>query len=275
MAGMILFLHSSGSSPRQWSGLAQRLATRHRVEAPPLVGHDGHAGWRGARPTLRGEVEHLLATIRFDEPVDVVGHSYGGAVAIKAALSGLLDVRSLAVYEPSLFAFLGDRAKAYDRSESPIEMGHSVCESLAAGRVDEAARTYVDYWSGRGTHASLTQDRRARLAERMDVVGACFHSLFGDEARARDLHRLSMPCLVMSGNASPRPSQDICEMVAGHLADGRHHRFDNLGHMGPVAHPARVFPVIEEFLGAVARAQCPSPRAYMPDHMGWARARVA
>ena len=271
---MILFLHSSGSSPRQWSGLVERLSARHRIEAPPLVGHEGHPGWRGEPPSLRGEVDALLATIRFDEPVHLVGHSYGGAVAIKAALSGLIDVRSLTVYEPSLFAFLEDRAEAYEPPESPIEVGRAICETLALGRVEEAARTYVDYWSGRGTHAGLTHERRARLAERMDVVAACFHSLFNDEARPRDLGRLSMPCLVMSGNLSPRPSQDLCETIAGTVAGARHHRFTGLGHMGPVTHPARVFPVIEEFVGEVARPRV-LPRAYLPDHLGWTRARVA
>jgi pimeloyl-ACP methyl ester carboxylesterase len=270
---MILLLHSSGSSPRQWSGLAERLGARHRVEAPPLVGHESHPGWRGARPSLRGEVEALLATVRFDEPVHLVGHSYGAAVAIKAALSGLVEVSSLTVYEPPLFAFRQEPGMGYDRSESPVEVGRAICEALALGRIDEAARTYVDYWSGRGTHASLTQERRARLADRMAIVGACFHALFDDDARPRDLQRLHVPALVMSGELSPRPAQDLAETVAGHLPAARHHRFARLGHMGPVTHPARVFPVIEEFVEAVARPRV-RPRAFLPDHLGWAR-RVA
>jgi pimeloyl-ACP methyl ester carboxylesterase len=271
---MIVLLHSSGSSPRQWSGLAERLDRRHRVEAPPLVGHDGHPGWRGQRPSLEREVDSLCQAISPAGPVHLVGHSYGAAVAIKAALSGRLDVRSLAVYEPPLFAFLEDRALRYENAESPVEVGHAICEALAIGRGDEAARTYVDYWSGRGTHASLPPDRRARLAERMDVVAACFHALFNDTTRPRDLHRLAIPCLVMSGDESPRPAQDLAEIVVANLAGGRHHRFAGLGHMAPVTHAQRVNPVIEEFLAAVART-APASNAYMPDHLGWARARTA
>jgi pimeloyl-ACP methyl ester carboxylesterase len=273
MAPMILLLHSSGSSPRQWSGLVERLRARHRIEAPALIGHDGHPGWRGARPSLTAEVEELLATISFDEPVHVVGHSYGAAVAVKVALSGLIDVRSLTVYEPSLFGFLEESTVRYEASESPIEVGHAICDTLAIGRADEAARTYVDYWSERGTYAGFTEGQRSRLAARMDVVGACFHALFNDDSRPRDLHRMSMPALVMSGTRSPRPSQDLCDMVAGSLAGGRHHRFDGLQHMAPVTHGSRVFPVIEEFIEQVSRPRV-RPSAFLPDHLAWTR-RVA
>ena len=270
---MILLLHSSGSSPRQWSGLVERLAPRHRVEAPALIGHEEHPGWGGRRPSLGAEIENLLDAIDFDEPVHVVGHSYGGAVAVKAALSGWLDVRSLTVYEPSLFGFLGESTVRYEDSESPIEVGRAICDTIALGRMDDAARTYVDYWSDRGTYATFTDAQRSRLASRMDVVGACFHALFNDDARPSDLHRLSVPALVMSGTRSPRPAQDLCEMVAGNLARGRHHRFDGLQHMGPVTHGARVFPVIEEFIEGVSRPRV-RPSAYLPDHLSWTR-RVA
>lgn len=272
---MIVLLHSSGSSPRQWSGLAQRLGARQPVEAPPLVGHEGHPGWRGQRPSLEREVDSVCQAIDARGPVHLVGHSYGAAVALKAALSGRLAVKSLALYEPPLFAFLEDRAVRYGIEESPVEVGRAICEALALGRGDEAARSYVDYWSGRGSHASLTQEQRARLAARMDVVASCFHALFNDLMRPRDLHRLSIPCLVMSGSRSPQPAQDLAEIVAGNLAGGRHHRFPGMGHMGPVTHAERVNAVIEEFLKAVAPAPMPARDAFLPDHLGWARARVA
>jgi len=246
----VVLVHSSGSSPRQWAQLASRLASDRRLQvvAPPLVGHDAEPGWsRNEAPSLAGEVERLCAHLgRVRGPVHLVGHSYGGAVALKAALSGRFEVASIALYEPSLFAFLEERLDEY--RASPTAIARAIAWSLAIHCPHEAARIYVDYWNGPRTFATMSPEKSARIVERMPIVKACFDALVCDEMRAPDLSALTAPCLVMCGARSPQPSQDICELVAGHSPRGRLHRFAELGHMGPVLAPAAVNAVIEEFL---------------------------
>lgn len=258
MAGeTVVLLHSSGASPRQWSALAERIPARLRmhVAAPALVGHGDEKPWGpGVAPSLDGEVERLCARVSHAFGVHLVGHSYGGAVAIKAALSGRLDVRSVTVYEPSLFAMLD---RPYPDHESPVSAGREVARLLAAGRTDDCARLYVDYWTGEGEFDRMPPERRDRIVERMPAVAACFRALFEDGARVADLPQLGMPCLVMKGARSPQPSQDLCEMVAGSMPLARLHHFSHLNHMGPLADPAAVNAVIEEFLWDVATARRP------------------
>ena len=266
MAGETVFLlHSSGSTPRQWAALAERLprALRMRVAAPALIGHEGEDPYPPAvSPSLDGEVDRLAARLGSPEGgIHLVGHSYGGAVAIKAALSGRFDVRSVTVYEPSLFAFLGSDGVRYEARESPVARGWEITELFLAGAMEFAARTYVDYWSAPGQFDAMPAERRVRLIERMPVVVDCFSALFADTARPADLKRLDMPVLAMAGNRSPRPSQDIAELVAGHAPYGRLHRFAALDHMGPVTDPEAVNAVIEEFLCEVATASRSSRRA--------------
>lgn len=259
MAGETVFLlHSSGSSPRQWSALAERIPRhfRMRVAAPALIGHEGEDPWAaGVSPSLDGEVDRLAA--RLGSPaggIHLVGHSYGGAVALKAALSGRFDVRSLTMYEPPLVGFLGAHTPRYDPRESPVTIGWRVTELFLAGAIEDAARTYVDYWSVPGFFDRMPADKRLRMVERMPVVVDCFSALFGDGARPADLARLDMPVLALTGNRSPRPSQDIAELVAGSAPIARLHRFSELDHMGPVTNPAAVNAVIEEFLWDAAAA---------------------
>ena len=261
MAGeTVVFLHSSGATPRQWSALAGRIPRlRMRVALPALVGHDGEPPWSAdASPSLAGEVDRLCARLPHDGAgVHLVGHSYGGAVALKAALSGRLDVRSVTVYEPSLFAMLPDPHARYSEAESPIAAGRRIQLLFEAGSIEASARLYVDYWSRAGEFDRMPPERRARVMERMPAVVGCFTALFTDTARPDDLQALGMPCLVMGGAHSPLPSRDLCEIVAGSMPFARLHHFSRLDHMGPLADPDAVNAVIEEFLWDVATAQRP------------------
>ena len=82
----VLLLHSSGSSGRQWQPLMEQLAGRMHCVAVDLYGHGGTADWPHERPlTLDDEVDLLVPLLERHGSVHLVGHSYGGAVALKTA----------------------------------------------------------------------------------------------------------------------------------------------------------------------------------------------
>lgn len=84
----LLFLHGFGGNATQWRYQIQAFAERNRVIAPDLRGHG-----RSSRPrtgydmeSLIGDLERLLTARQVVEPLVVVGHSFGGAVATEYAL---------------------------------------------------------------------------------------------------------------------------------------------------------------------------------------------
>jgi pimeloyl-ACP methyl ester carboxylesterase len=83
---------------RQWRKLGQRLAPTHDVLAPDLIGYGGDP-WPPGKPFHFGQDVERLAGL-LDRPADVVGHSYGGLLALQLALAQPERVRSLALYEP-------------------------------------------------------------------------------------------------------------------------------------------------------------------------------
>src|SRR5512138_3457520 len=99
----VILLHCSGSSGAQWRTLASTLEARHLVAAPDLIGYGSAAPWTGRAPfSLAQEAGPILSLIgTLGEPVHLVGHSYGGAVALHIALTRPELVRSLTLIEPA------------------------------------------------------------------------------------------------------------------------------------------------------------------------------
>src|SRR3954453_21987527 len=84
----VVCLHSNASSSAQWRPLMERLASGYRVIAPDLYGAGHRPEWPSDRPIALADEVELLAPVlaAAGTPFALVGHSYGGAVALKAAL---------------------------------------------------------------------------------------------------------------------------------------------------------------------------------------------
>src|SRR4051794_3079979 len=80
----VVLIHGMINSSRHWEDVALRLAGRHRVIAPDLIGHGDSATPRGdySLGAHAASIRDLLATIGV-ERATIVGHSLGGGVAMQ------------------------------------------------------------------------------------------------------------------------------------------------------------------------------------------------
>ncbi|HKE37443.1 MAG TPA: alpha/beta hydrolase [Candidatus Baltobacteraceae bacterium] len=84
---VVLCIHGMTSSRFSWERLAEHLQHRFRVVAYDQRGHGDSAGVHGPMELKRGirDAENVAAAL--GEPIDLlVGHSWGGAIAIEAGL---------------------------------------------------------------------------------------------------------------------------------------------------------------------------------------------
>lgn len=101
--GRVVFLHGLFGRGRNFIGIAKKLGERHTSLLVDLPNH-GRSAWTcsTAYPDLADEVaEFLRADFAADGPVDVVGHSMGGKVAMALALRHPDLVRRLVVVDIS------------------------------------------------------------------------------------------------------------------------------------------------------------------------------
>lgn len=239
---LAIALHCSASSGRQWDALGRLLPLGIELVAPDLMGYDTGEPWN---PTVRTSLdsealrlEPLLEEAR--HPVHLIGHSYGGAVALQLALRRPDKIGTLTLFEPVRFALLLHDPAYRPVGEAIVRFGRGIADDASAGRMEQAAAAFIDYWSGQGAWSALSPGRRHAVAERMPKVGAEFNALFEDDVPAGAYATLSMPVRLISGSTSPLPARRVTDILARYCAHAQVVRLDGVGHMGPVTHPALV-----------------------------------
>lgn len=249
-AARALFLHCSGGAGRQWQPITAPLAAHIDCVAPELIGYgDGDAWHIGRRLMLDDEVDALAEELyAVPEGVHLVGHSYGGAIALQAALRHPHQVRSLTLYEPVRFSLLFGSPATAPAAQAVIALGREV-ERLALN--DECLRSaerFVDFWSGEGSWAQMKPSRQQALAARMPKIGAEFDALFADPTPQHAYRRLRMPVRILAGERSPQPVRLIALRLAARLPDAELVAVPGLGHMGPLTDPQAVADKLPEWL---------------------------
>jgi len=246
----VVFLHSSGSSSRQWSRLAERIGHQARVVAPDFYGHGEAPTWNEARAlTLRDEASRVMRGLTgSSRPIHLVGHSYGGAVALHIAMELPERVASLTLYEPVAFATLF----AYDaRNPAAVEvriLADRIDHALRNGLVEAAAELFVTYWSGTAAWSRLSGLQRTVMASRMPSIDRHFKALAADTTTLKDYERLRIPVLLMAGSRTKPSTRRLTELLAYGLRASDVEMFDGLDHMGPVTSPDIVNDRVEAFI---------------------------
>lgn len=255
----VLLLHSSAGTARQWRAAVAALhaAGVPEVHAVEVHGHGAQPAWSGARPlALADEVALLAPWLRRPAGVHLVGHSYGGAVALAAALQWPGRVRSLVVYEPVLFSLLREDGTASAPALASLRgAAAAMRDDVQAGRTLAAAQRFVELWSGPLSWQRLEPERRQAVAARMAAVMAQFDALFDAPFAGADFARLHMPLLLLCGARTVAVTRRIARRLRAAVPHARHETPSAMGHMGPITHAEAFNRRLVEFLAPLATAR--------------------
>jgi pimeloyl-ACP methyl ester carboxylesterase len=257
----VVCLHANASSSGQWRALMELLAPRFRVLAPDSYDAGKSPQWPSDRVIrLRDEaalIEPMLA--RAGSPLLLVGHSYGAAVALIAALANPDRYRALALYEPTLFSLLDTGQFAPNDAEGIRRAVVDAGIALDAGDRDAAAEAFIDYWMGSGSWKQMPAARKPPIAASVTNVRRWAYALFTEPTPLRAFRALDLPVLYMLGKNSTASARGVARLLTRALPRVEIVEFDKLGHMGPVTHPDQVNEVVRQFLeSAVALERCAS-----------------
>ena len=246
----VVCIHSNASTSAQWRGLMDLLAPRFHVFAPDSYDAGKSPHWPSDRVIhLRDEVGLIEPVLtKAGAPLALVGHSYGAAVALIAALTDPGRVRAMALYEPTLFALLDAETPATKEADGIRNVVAEAGVALDAGNQDAAAERFVDYWTGPGTWTRTPEQRKHPIAAAVTNVRRWGHALFTEPTPLKAFRSLHVPVLYMVGRRSTPSAHGVARLLVKALPQVEVVEFDNLGHMGPVTHPDLVNDAIGQFL---------------------------
>ena len=190
-----------------------------------------------------------LSLDRVAGPVHLVGHSYGGVVALAVALQHPERVRSLTVHEPVVFQLAQAGPLAHVGAEIR-EMVEVLSERIHADAPADAARHFIDYWRGAGTWAAFHEKGRREVARVIPKLPVELRAILRSPYRLADYRAIRSPVCLMAGTAGRPAARQVTELLAQAFGEQALHLIPNAGHMAPVTHPQLVNPRVIAHLAA-------------------------
>ena len=247
-----LLLHCSLGYSGAYAALGAHLGGALSITAFDQPGHGRSADWDGTGD-LQDQVTAIAREL-LDEPMDVIGHSFGGTVALRLAITHPELVRTLTLIEPPMMAV----AKADDPTAAePIAAAmKGFNTALDAGDRETAAQIFTGQYGDGRPWEKLNPETRKAIADRIHLIRA------GAPAVQQDVHgllapekmaRAAMPALIMDSGGSGVYMSAVQAGLTQRLPDATLVRVaqKGAGHMLPITHPDAVS---AEILRLISRA---------------------
>ncbi len=245
----IVLIHCSSSSHRQWRGLWELLQDTHRVIAIDMLDWGDTDAWSNPEGSLFADEVGLIHAItsEFDAPLNIVGHSYGGAIAYYLAMTAPQKIKSLTLIEPMLGWILdsANDKKFYDEIRGVAE---TFWQKFEVSKAEEGINFYFDYWNGEGAWESLDEGLAKYVFAGAEKNYHEFKAIFNGGTDLPGPETFLSPTLLMGGEQSNKPTLRILEILETKFPDARKSLVPGAGHMSPITHSDQVNAIIEEFI---------------------------
>jgi len=245
---LVVLVHSSVAGARQWRRLMADLEDRYHLIAVNLYGYGGTPPWMAERKqTLADQADLVLAAVADRSPVRLVGHSFGGAVAMKAAAALGPRVGKLILFEPNPFPLLAQHGRLEAFAEITA-LRDLVIRAEASGDVATAGRAFADYWSGAGTWEAMPEERRAAFVSALEANLGEWDAVMDATPLEEWLRVLPADTVVIETEHSVRPIREIVALMRAAGAPWRFEQLAGAGHMAPLTRPDLVNPLLAALL---------------------------
>ena len=249
----VVLIHSSVSANRQWRALTEALKDRYRVLAINVFGYGETTPWPRTSPqSLHAQAELVLALCEeLGTPIHLVGHSFGGSVALKSAMLLGRRVGNLILLEPNPFYLL----KQNGRTQAFLEARNLRDYVKRFGSLEDwptVAERFADYWLGDGSWNTMSEKHRAAFAQSLPPNFHEWDAVMEEETTLEECKALTTRTLVVSDAATRLPIREIVNLFANACLHWSFHTIPEGGHMAPLTRPELINPVIREFLDAGA-----------------------
>jgi pimeloyl-ACP methyl ester carboxylesterase len=242
----VILVHSSVAGAKQWRSLMETLSNDFHVIAINLFGYGSTCVWEDdGKQRLEDQarlIEPFLPTGA--DKISIVGHSFGGSVAMKAAAMFKMKVRRLVLIEPTSFYLL----KKYGRPEAyqeAVTLRDAIKLNGKAGTWEAAAEVFANYWTGAGSWDAMQDDRKSKFAQALIPNFHEWDAVMNDETSFAEWERdLPKDTTVVSAQDTVRSISEIVELMKESVSEWRFEQIERGGHMAAMTKPDLINPIV-------------------------------
>jgi pimeloyl-ACP methyl ester carboxylesterase len=236
----IVLVPGSCSTGAAWRPVIATWNDRFRCVTTSLLGYGGTVERRTASdPDISHEAEILESVIReAGTCVHLVGHSFGGLVALAVALRRRVPLASLVILEapaPEILRELGE----HQHYRAFLQMTETYFAAFDGGNA-EAIAAMVDFYGGAGTYAAWPPRVRAYSIETTPVNIRDWASAYGFAPSVAALGATQIPTLVVRGGQSNPAVQRANALLSECVSGGALATIDTAAHFMIATHPNEV-----------------------------------
>jgi pimeloyl-ACP methyl ester carboxylesterase len=249
---LVMLVHSSVSGARQWRRLMEDLRDRFRVRAVNLFGYGKTPPWPAeATQSLDDQARLVEAALPADAgEIYLVGHSFGGSVAMKAAARLAGRVARLVLLETNPFYLLAQSGRI-DAFAEAMELRDCVKKFGALGEWATAAEKFADYWGGAGTWREMTLERRSAFAEALKPNFFEWDAVMNEATSVEQwASLLPRATLLVCDPGTVLPIREIAALLRRSGPGWTYTEVPGAGHMAPLTRPDLINPLVGSFLSA-------------------------
>jgi pimeloyl-ACP methyl ester carboxylesterase len=242
-----VFIHGSYATTSTWNKMVEQLAVNHQCISIKLPGHGGAPEPDDyAKPTMATElaiVEQVVNKLT-DQPIHLVGHSYGGVVALAQALNGNLALHQLTLFEPVavwLLELMNDQAMSALVGKFLNKYRHDVAQSMP-----DVCGQVIDFWGGDGAFESLPQYVKQQMSTLVASNIRHWDICTSINNNVADLRQCRIPTQVICGTESNLVAHAICDHLVKTLANCNKARIDGASHFLVNSHHNESLSLVEQ-----------------------------
>lgn len=246
----VVFVHSSGLGARQWERTIDALGAGHRCLAPDLSGYGRSSAARDDTDVALAQDADIVGAIveLAGQGTHLVGHSYGGAVALLVARTAS-NLASLTLIEPVIADLLRSSGSA-DAAADLGSLSSSFLGALETSDPKAALKPFVDYWNADGAWDNLPPEAQAGLAALAPKIGMEVRGVAFTPSQDFGLDAIDIPVLVLTGGETRMAPKRMSELAVSAMPRATHQIISGAGHMSPLTHPAEVAGAIASHLAS-------------------------
>lgn len=246
---VVILIHSSVSGARMWRALMDDLKDDFHVRAVNLYGYGRTPPWSSDAPQTLDDQAGLVETaLPNADQISLVGHSFGGSVAMKLAARLSRRVTKLVLLETNPFYLLEQAGRA-DAFAEAMGLRDCVKKFGALGKWATAAEQFADYWGGAGSWQNMPSERRNAFAEALKPNYFEWDAVMDEttpmERWARLLPRST---LLVSDPNTVLPIREITALLRRSCPSWTYKEIADGGHLAPLTRPDLINPLVRAFL---------------------------